>query len=353
MHNKIGQKIEKILVIQTAFIGDVVLATSLIEKIRTCFQHSSIDFLLRKGNESLFANHPYLNQILIWDKKKKYPNLFKQIRFIRKQSYDLVINLQRFFSSGLITACSKAKYRIGFSQNPLSFLFTQQIQHYISQNAKQKSIHEIERNHACIEGFIQEKQNHKHVPQPRLYPSLADYQTVQSYQKQDYICMAPTSVFFTKQWPRNKWVELINSLAFTGSIYLIGGQRDYTACQEIQNQVNHTSTVINLAGKLSFLESAALMQKAVINYVNDSAPTHIGSAVNARVCTIFCSTLPSYGFSPLSTFSRIVQIDYPLACRPCGLHGKRQCPQTHFRCAQDIHIDKLLQIYQEAMSEPQ
>ncbi|MEM6967542.1 MAG: glycosyltransferase family 9 protein, partial [Bacteroidota bacterium] len=68
---------KKILIIQTAFIGDVILATPLIEKLHQYFPDAELDFLLRKGNESLLRNHPFLNEILIWNKKeKKTRNLF-------------------------------------------------------------------------------------------------------------------------------------------------------------------------------------------------------------------------------------------------------------------------------------
>jgi heptosyltransferase-2 len=100
--------------------------------------------------------------------------------------------------------------------------------------------------------------------------------------------------------------------------------------------------VINLCGQLSFLESAALMKEAVMSYVNDSAPMHFASAVNAAVTAVYCSTLPSFGFGPLSDTSRIVEIDYNLYCRPCGLHGRKQCPEGHFKCAYDIKAGQLV-----------
>src|SRR5215471_16044891 len=98
---------QKFLIVQTAFIGDVVLATVLIEKLHASFPDAQIDFLLRKGNEGLLTDHPYLNEVLIWVKKEnKNKNLFKLINIIRKKKYDRVINVQRFFSTGLITALS-------------------------------------------------------------------------------------------------------------------------------------------------------------------------------------------------------------------------------------------------------
>jgi heptosyltransferase-2 len=100
--------------------------------------------------------------------------------------------------------------------------------------------------------------------------------------------------------------------------------------------------IINLSGELGFLASAALQQKAVLNYVNDSAPMHFCSAVNAPVVAIYCSTIPAFGFGPLSTHCFIVETQEQLACRPCGLHGKKQCPLGHFNCAHTIENAQLI-----------
>src|SRR4051812_40135305 len=102
------------LIIQTSFIGDVILATSVAEKLHQKLPDAKIDFLLRKGNESLLENHPFINDVLIWNKKEnKLSNLFKVISKVRKNKYDYVINLHRFASSGLITAFSGAKDKRG------------------------------------------------------------------------------------------------------------------------------------------------------------------------------------------------------------------------------------------------
>src|SRR6056300_1606485 len=100
---------DKILIVQTAFIGDVVLATPLIEKLQEFYPKASIDFLVRKGNEGLLKKHPKLNQVYIWNKKSnKLTNLIKLIYLIRSKDYDCVINVRRFFASGLFTALSHA-----------------------------------------------------------------------------------------------------------------------------------------------------------------------------------------------------------------------------------------------------
>lgn len=328
---------QKFLIIQTAFIGDVVLATGLIEKLRTYFPDAQIDFMVRKGNEALLNGHPYLRQILVWDKKnRKKRNLLKMLFRLRKEKYDKVINVQRFAATGFLTAFSSAKETIGFDKNPLSFLFSKKIKHVIAADGIPK--HEIERNNDLIEHFTD------NVPvRPRLYPSAADFDFVKKYQSKPYICIAPASVWFTKQYPAEKWTSLLNKFNLTTTVYLIGAPGDHALCEHIRSNTQHPA-VINLAGQLSFLQSAALQQGAAMNYVNDSAPLHFASAMNAPVTAVYCSTLPSFGFGPLSDVRFIVEKPEPLYCRPCGLHGYKACPEGHFRCALEIRDEQLLEI---------
>ncbi len=317
----------KFLIIQTAFIGDVVLATSLIEKLHSHYPSSSIDFLLRKGNETLLYDHPFVEKVLIFDKKyRKYRNLRFMIRFIRSQKYDYVINVQRFFTTGLITALSGAKHTIGFDKNPLSFLFSERVPHEIS--SKVDGTHEVERNLKLIE-----KLTDTTFSKPKLYPTLEDFKKVSG--TKDYVCIAPASVWFTKQLPTHKWTELIHKLRDDVTIFLLGAKGDIQLCKEITSQITYRKSHIEiLAGKLTFLQSAALMKNAKMNYVNDSAPLHFASAMNAPVTAFFCSTVPAFGFGPLSDDSHIAEIDYNLNCRPCGLHGYDKCPKGHFKCSE-------------------
>ena len=322
---------QKFLVIQTAFIGDVVLATGIVEKLHVFFPDAQIDFLLRKGNEGLLANHPFINEMLIWDKKTgKLKNLWRMKAELRKRKYDKVINIQRFAASGFLTAFSGASEKIGFNKNPLSFLFSKKIKHRIGDR------HETERNNDLIKDFTNDK-----VFRPALYPSTNDYEFVAEFKKTKYICISPASVWFTKQYPKEKWISFINKTPADLTIYLLGGPDDYALAREINMSITHSS-VFNLCGKLNFLQSAALMKDAVMNYVNDSAPLHFASAINAPVTAVYCSTLPNFGFGPLSDKSFIVEIQEPLYCRPCGLHGKTKCPQGHFLCARKIEDAQLL-----------
>ena len=327
----------KKIIIQTAFIGDVVLATGIVEKLHSFFPDAQIDFLLRKGNEGLLKDHPFLHNVRVWDKKNgKNKNLLRIIKEVRAEQYTHLINLQRFASSGLISFFSRAKYKAGFDKNPLSFCFTKKVKHTISEPYSTNPIHETDRNHLLIKDLTDENKM-----LPRLYPSQKDFEIIKPYQSKPYICIAPSSVWYTKQFPIDKWIELINELPNDHTIYLLGAPNDETIANEIIKHTTHNN-VISLCGKLSFLQSAALMKAAVMNYANDSAPLHFASSVNAPITAVYCSTVPAFGFGPLSEKQKIVEIRERLSCRPCGLHGHNACPEGHFKCAKEITNEQLL-----------
>ncbi len=320
---------KKILVIQTAFIGDAILASAALESIHKQFPNAELHILVRKGNESLYEQHPYLKKVWVWDKKdNKIKNLFKTISGIRKEKFDWLINLHRFASSGLITVLSKAKVTCGFDKNPFSFLFTYRVKHNIGDGS-----HEVQRNHLLLKKYVDAD-----FSKPKLYPSIANFENVSAYTKSSFVCMAPASVWFTKQLPKHKWVELFNKINPNTTIYLLGAKGDEALCEEIKNASTHKNSKV-LCGKLSLLDSCALMSKAEMNYVNDSAPLHLASSVNANVTAYFCSTVPAFGFYPLSDNSKVVEATPAPPCRPCGLHGYKVCPQKHFKCGNDIVIE--------------
>ncbi len=311
----------RILVIQTAFIGDAILATSVLEKLHAYYPQAQLDLLLRKGNESICVAHPFLHRTLIFDKSSKYKNLWKLIGQLRKEKYDLVINLQRFFTTGLITVLSGGKETIGFDKNPLSFLFTHRVKHEYSKEGK--TIHEIDRNQKLIARYTDDQS-----VKPKLYPKPSTLAL-----KTPYICMAPFSIWFTKQYPEKHWIVLIQLLAPKYTIYLLGAPSDAAGCERII-QLAGSTNVKSLAGKLNLLESAGVMKDAVMNFVNDSAPLHLTSAVNAPCAAFFCSTAKTFGFTPLSDCSIVLEAEEYLSCKPCGLHGYKACPLGHFKCGE-------------------
>ena len=323
---------KKFLVIQTASIGDVILATAVAEKLHSYFPDSQIDMMIKKGYESLFENHPYLNKVYAWDKKNhKYGSMFSIWHQVRKQRYDLIVNIQRYAATGFITAFGKAKETAGFNKNPFSCFFTHKIKHEIGV----KGLHEVDRNQKLIAHITDDKS-----VRPALYPNETVFEKVKHYKTDTYICVAPCSLWFTKQFPEERWVHFLRLVPDDLKVYLLGGRDDIAYCDRIIANVPDKH-IESLAGQLNLLESAALMRDAKMNFVNDSSPMHLASSQNAPTTAIFCSTVADFGFGPLSDDSVVVQENRNLKCRPCGLHGYKKCPEGHFRCAEYIEIKEL------------
>ncbi|MEZ4738521.1 MAG: glycosyltransferase family 9 protein [Flavobacteriales bacterium] len=295
-----------------------MLATSIVEKLHAFYPDAAIDLVVRKGNDGLFGTridparstgtvdplgrpacavehaHPFLRHLYVWDKRDgKTRALFALIGDLRRTEYDHIINSQRFFSTGLLTALARGKKKIGYDKNPLSFLFTRKVKHDIGNGR-----HEVDRLNDLIEHLTDRTR-----PLPRLYPSTADRERVhihtntRSHGHVSYVTIAPASVWFTKQWPEAKWIELIKTLPPEQQVYLIGAPGDSELAQRI---IAASGRGVDLTRELKLLESAALMEGAVMNYVNDSAPLHIASAMNAPVTAVFCSTVPAFGFGPFA-----------------------------------------------------
>jgi len=327
---------DKVLVIQTAFIGDAILGTALLERLHQDYPNAKIDYLVRNGNQSLFTEHPYINEVLVWNKQDaKYAELWQMLREVRNRKYDAVFNIQRYTASGFLTAFSGANKTIGYKSNPLSFLFSKAVAHRFGKGFEQ--VHEVDR----VIDLVAENSARTN---PKLYPAAKDTEAVSEYKNQPYVTIAPASVWFTKQFPVEKWIELINQIPNKITVYLIGAKGDSAIADQI---IAHSKReVISLTGKLKLLQTAALMKDAKMNYANDSAPVHLASAVNAPITEVFCSTVPEFGFTPLSENSTIIQTEEQLDCRPCGMHGKSVCPKGHFKCAHGINVKELISTVQ-------
>jgi heptosyltransferase-2 len=324
--------VKKYLIIQTASIGDVILSTALGESLKKHDPSCQLDYLVKKGNEDVFYGNKSVNEVYIWDKKKdKYKNLLKILGYIQQEKYDAVFNLQRFLTSGIFTVFSGAKKKYGFKKNPLSLFFNKSYAH----EYKDKW-HEVDRNHQLIAPIVGTE-----VGRPKLYPTKKDYARVSVFKSHGYITITPASLWYTKQYPKEKWVEFIKALPGELHIYFLGGPADISLCDEIILETGHQNS-INTAGKFKFVESAALMRDALMNYVNDSAAQHIASSINAKTTSIFCSTVQTFGFGPLSDDAQVLETTEELKCRPCGLHGHMQCPEGHFKCATQIDTQKLI-----------
>ena len=328
----------KILVIQTAFPGDAILTLPLIQKLKEKYSSSQIDVLCIPNTEIIFKNSSYVNSVISYDKRESQKSISSFLRLLRKiksQNYWKVYSPHRSARSAVITFFSKAKKRIGFDNAALSFLYTDKV-------CYETKSHEVQRNLSLI-GEL----DWKILPElsiPSQYKEVVE-ENLDGNGK--FVAIAPGSIWATKRYPTKYYVELAESIVSKGyKVIIIGGENDSELGDEINRIENEN--MINLCGKLNFIESLYLLKKARLLISNDSAPTHLGVTADIPVLTIYCSTIPDFGFYPYNNSSKIISKD-DLYCKPCGIHGHMKCPEGHFRCGLDLMPNEILKVAVEML----
>ncbi len=348
-HIKNSQYIKKILILQTAFIGDIILSTPLIRFVRKIYPSTDIQFLTIPSSKNILDTNPFINKLWIYDKKSKdrgIKDFLRLIVLLRKERIDLAIIPHRSLRSALLVFLSRIRIRIGFDKSSGSFLFTQQV-HYLN------TAHEIERNLHLITHSIPQQEEYI---LPEIFISETDAQTVTNWFKRKnldlnerYICLAPGSKWLTKRWPAHYWGSLINLFDEKGlKAILIGAKED----KYLKDKIQH-GTQVNLIvsfGDFSVRQSAEIIRRSMLLISNDSAPTHLGVAVRTPVLTIFGSTVPSFGFYPYGSKNKVAEVN-DLSCRPCTDHGKLKCPLGHFKCMIDLTPRDVFHLAMEMLNE--
>lgn len=339
----------KILIIQTAFLGDVILTLPMLQTLKNHMPDAFIDFLCIPSTSDALKNNLLLRHVIVYDKagRHKLSGLYNIISRIRKENYDLVICPHRSFRSALITYFSRAKFSIGFDRNSLSFLLTRKVS-YISK------VHEVERNLDLVKNIPAIKYREDKAEQkPKLFPSPHDVLFVdkllteitasgQSSVPDNLITFAPCSKWFTKQLPVNKSAEITNSLIDSGfRVILIGGYEDIGYCKQLEKKVSN-GNLVNICGRLTPIQSSVVISRSKCLVTVDSAAAHLGASTDTPIVMIFGSTLPSFGFYPLTSKHAIIE-NNSLPCRPCTDHGRKNCPLKHFKCMEDLSTKEIIQ----------
>ncbi|MGK9368098.1 glycosyltransferase family 9 protein [Melioribacter sp. Ez-97] len=315
---------EKILVIQTAFLGDSILTLPLIQKLKDTFPESVIDVLTIPQSKQIFESSPYVNDLILYDKRRdrSLKALFRVVKEIRNRKYTRLYSPHRSFRSSLIALMSGIRFRSGFDKAVMSFVYNYQAQYA-------EAVHEVQRN-LRLAGFDNRDDSWKIFPEFSIEEKV--FVKIKSYlpsSERKVICIAPGSVWFTKRYPR--FDEVIKMLIEEDYfVILIGGGEDVPLCERLSEGYGE-SDLISLAGKLTVVESVALLMNCHALISNDSAPVHMAMATDTPVVDVYCSTIPDFGFYPYTRFSSVVSYD-GLECKPCGIHGHKSCPIKTFDC---------------------
>lgn len=342
--------IENILVVQTAFIGDVVLTLPLVQALKESFPHANVDMIVTPRAKELCANHPSLHETIVYDKRgndRGVGGLLRMVKSLRQKNYQLAIVPHRSLRSALLAWLLHIPVRIGFDKSSGWFLFTKTTKY-------RHTIHEIDRNLSLL-GKLKVEVLPKELP--NLYPSADDCKVVDKLlfdyevgHPENLVALAPGTIWNTKRWLKEGFASLAVNLDDAGfEIILVGGKDDEQLCDEIY-KLSGSAHVYNLAGKLSLLQSAELLRRCKALVSNDSAPMHIAVAMRTPVVAIFGATVPEFGFGPAGAFDAVVETK-GLPCRPCSIHGGNKCPITSFECMNAISYDQVFATVKEVVKK--
>jgi len=323
-----------VAIVQTAFIGDVILATPLFEAARAACPGETIEAVVRKGCENLVMNNPYVDVIVPWDKhgvEKGITGIRLIARTIRDVGIHTAVVPHRSLRSSIALLLAGVKTRIGFAKGGGSLLHTIRVPYRLG-------VHEVERNLELARAAGWKHEGFR----PAIFPNDIDRSVVGDIVRDlgPFCVLAPGSVWATKMWPAEYYIRVGGEYAKRGlGIVLSGGPDDETLCRGIAGNV---PGAVPVAGLLTLRQSAELYRRARFVLTGDSAPQHIAAAMDARVFSIFGPTVRDFGFWPYT--DRGVVIEESLDCRPCGTHGHRECREDHHRCMRAVTPDRVIGI---------
>lgn len=329
---------KRILVIQTAFPGDAILTLPFIQELKKQKSSCFIDVLCIPGTEEIFSSSPSVDGIVLLDKRGKHKSIFSLVKFIKElkqKNYSIVYSPHRSLRTSLIVLGLSAEETYGFDNSILKFVYKNLIQYKPYE-------HEVKRNLNLL-GDDYTDDSWRIIPELKISSESAakvfNYLTENKITK--FICVAPGSVWGTKRYPVEYYNRIIEHfLSEKYKVVLIGGKEDAALCSEILNQ--NLNNVFNEAGKFSFTETTELLKKCSLLICNDSAPTHLGMCADIPVLTIYCSTIPGFGFFPYNGKSDFISYD-DLKCKPCGIHGHHYCPVGSFDCAKLLEPQRVIE----------
>lgn len=322
-------KIDKILVIKPAAIGDVLLSTPVVENLRHNFPDSVIVFLTQKFCKEVLSGNPFIDRVMTYD--LSLDSGYCLLRNIRKQRYDLVVDLFGNPRTALITFASKAKYKVGYRFRMRSYAYN------IKVKPRGGEVHNVDFNIDSLKSLGLEIISR----QPKLYINhvhneFADeFFTSNGLKSNEVIGINPCGSWESKVWYLEKFAQLINKFGGNFKFLLFWGYgKELEEAGKLKEMAGGSN--VYLLPEVDLKYSGALMKKCRLFLTNDTGPMHIASALGVNVAAIFGPTNPVLQ-GPLNQNSVVIRNE-ELDCLGCNLTRISDCPNLH-KCMDGLSVD--------------
>jgi heptosyltransferase-2 len=323
------------LVIQTSFLGDMVLTTPLIAELA---RRGPVDVVATPASAPLLANNPDVRDVIVYDKRGADAGVggFWRIARVLNRRAESAYLGQGSIRSAALALAARVPRRVGFDTSAGRALYTVRV-------PNRDGVHHAKRLWllAGVQG-----EPEREALRPHLFPGMPERQAVDDLLARfesaelPFVALAPGSVWATKRWPF--YAALAQQLAPFARLVVIGSRDDTVLARAIADAAP-SNRVLDATGQLSLLASAELIGRAAAIVTNDSAPLHLASAMGTPTVALFGPTIPAFGFGPLAPQAAVVEHD-ELACRPCDRHGPQRCPLGHWRCMRELSPERVANI---------
>jgi heptosyltransferase-2 len=338
---------DRVLVLQTSFIGDTVLTLPLLSEIKRRYPHGRLSFFCTPQGQELARHCAAVDEIIVDDKRGEHrgvSGLRRQARALRERKFTLALTPHKSLRSALILYLARIPCRVGFRQSKGWFLFHRRV-------PRRAELHDLERSLSLLGAFGVSPEECARDYGLRLTdcatPGLDELRRVKSGGRL-LMGINPGSVWATKRWHPGEFAELIRLIKarWDCEVVIFGGPEDVALAAAIQRDSG--ASCLNYAGRFRLRDLPAALAACDVFITNDSAPMHIAVALEVPTVALFCATTPDLGFYPYSNRAVVVQKDLP--CRPCGTHGGRRCPLGTEDCMRLIRAGNVMQALEELMA---
>lgn len=334
-----------ILVVQTAFLGDVVLTTPLFAALKRLCPGASVTLLTTPLAANLVEEDKNLDGIITFDKKGG-ESFFSIAGKLKKGGYDLMISPHRSHRTSIIGFLSRIPVRVGYGEAGFSIFYTHRVKRPMELHEVDRILHLLTALGAASEPSDRKLTVNYTAAEKAEVDKILEEAGIPPGTRLAGLC--PGSVWPTKRWTVEGFAEVGKGLREKGyGVVVVGGPEDRETGARVLGLLG--GKAVDAVGKTSLKALAAWIDRFSVFVTNDSGPLHVASARNVPTVAVFGATVRELGFFPFHQRSKVVETALP--CRPCGLHGGKTCPEGHFRCMLDITPETVLKACLELTGE--
>ncbi len=346
----------RILLVQTAFLGDVVLTTPMIRELRRRIPEAHIAVVVNPAGAPVLMPNPDVNEVLVIDKKgrhRSWRGMWSFAKKLRDGRFDLLLSPHQSHRTSLLARLSGIPRRFGYrTAGWARFAYT----NLLDRDAEQPEIRRLLRFLTDALGPTPGSPRERSPEEaPLLFETEESRESARRLlsdlrEPRQPILLAPSSVWPTKRWTPYGFARLAGLLIrqYGGQVLLVGAPEDQVVAEKVMqysremNPGHVHERIANVSGRTSLLGLYSLMLRSRLLVSNDSAPVHLACAARIPVVAVFGPTVSSLGYAPIAPRTTVAELS-DLPCRPCGTHGGRRCPLGHFRCMRDLSAESVLE----------